>query len=80
MTGAKKIITWNTGGLKDITRRQKKVELIRNILEKANETLFIGLQETHWTEDTDVPQLFKILRVCIGSVTVMHRRTIIFLE
>ena len=62
MTGAKKIITWNTGGLKDITRRQKKVELIRNILEKANETLFIGLQETHWTEDTDVPQLFKNLK------------------
>ena len=37
MTGAKKIVSWNTGGLKDITRRQKKVELIRNTLEKANE-------------------------------------------
>ena len=62
MTGAKKIVSWNTGGLKDITRRQKKVELIRYILEKANETLFIGLQETHWTEYTDVPQLFKNLK------------------
>ena len=33
MTGAKKIISWNTGGLKDITRRHKK-----DIFEKADES------------------------------------------
>ena len=80
MTGAKKIVSWNTGGLKDVTRRHQKVEIVRNILEKANETLFVALQETHWTENADVPQLFKILKICIGFVTVMHQKMIIFQE
>ena len=81
MTGAKKIVSWNTGGLKDITRRQKKVELIRNILEKANETLFIGLQETHTGLKIQMyHNSLKILRICIGSITVMHWRKIIFQE
>ena len=61
MTGAKNIVSWNTGELKDVTRRQQKGEIVRNILEKANETLFIALQETHWTENADVPQLLKNL-------------------
>ena len=30
------IVSWNTGGLRDITGRHIKVEPIRNILEKAN--------------------------------------------
>ena len=43
MTGAKKIVSWNTGGSKDVTRRNSKVEIVRNILGKAHETLFVAL-------------------------------------
>ena len=42
-------------GIKGATTRAKKIELIRNDLEKPQELLFLIIQETHWTDENDIP-------------------------
>ena len=51
----KKIILWNTGGIKTKIKRDIKIERIRNLIEKPEEIFFIILQETHWTTKDDQP-------------------------
>ena len=51
----KKIILWNTGGIKTKIKRDIKIEWIRNLIEKPEEIFFIILQETHWTTKDEQP-------------------------
>ena len=36
-------------------RSVQKIELIRNYLEKTQELLFLIIQETHWTDENEIP-------------------------
>ena len=63
----KKIILWNTGGIKTKIKRDIKIERIRNLIEKPEEIFFIILQETHWTtiddESTDLTNYDNLFEI-----------------
>jgi len=52
-------IQWNIRGIKDVLRRNNKIDKVVNLLENPSKTKILNLQETHLMSHEDMPSPFK---------------------